>query len=94
MPSSLDAGEDTSGVVSVIIAAIDELQTKLDNGDFIGPQGPQGVSGVYVGEGEMPAGYNVQIDPSGEADVCITKAESDTRYSNALTGTASGAMAH
>lgn len=94
MPSSLDAGEDTSGVVSVIIAAIDELQTKLDNGDFIGPQGPQGVSGVYVGEGEMPAGYNVQIDPSGEADVCITKAEADTRYSNALTGMASGTMAH
>ena len=93
-PSSLDNAENTSGVVSVIIAAIDELQTKLDNGDFIGPQGPQGVSGVYVGEGEMPAGYNVQIDPSGEADVCITKAEADTRYSNALTGTASGAMAH
>ena len=93
-PSSLDNAENTSGVVSVIIAAIDELQTKLDNGDFIGPQGPQGVSGVYVGEGEMPAGYNVQIDPSGEADVCITKAEADTRYSNALTGMASGTMAH
>lgn len=30
-----------------------------------GPAGPQGVSGVYVGEGDMPDGYNVQIDPSG-----------------------------
>lgn len=25
----------------------------------------QGVSGVYVGSGEMPEGYNVQIDPDG-----------------------------
>lgn len=29
--------------------------------------GRDGVSGVYVGTGEMPEGYNVQIDPSGEA---------------------------
>lgn len=27
----------------------------------------KGVSGVYVGPGEMPEGYNVQIDPEGEA---------------------------
>ena len=26
---------------------------------------PQGVSGVYVGSGDMPDGYNVQIDPDG-----------------------------
>ena len=25
-----------------------------------------GVSGVYVGSGDMPAGYNVQIDPDGD----------------------------
>ena len=35
------------------------------------PMNPQkfaeaGVSGVYVGSGEMPEGYNVQIDPNGE----------------------------
>lgn len=30
-----------------------------------GEVGPQGVSGVYVGSGEMPEGYNVQIDPTG-----------------------------
>lgn len=48
-----------------------------------GPQGPQGekgdpgqdgkdgVSGVYVGSGEIPAGYNVQIDPTGEAPVLV-----------------------
>ena len=29
--------------------------------------GKDGVSGVYVGTGEMPEGYNVQIDPSGDA---------------------------
>lgn len=27
----------------------------------------QGVSGVYVGSGDMPEGYNVQIDPNGDA---------------------------
>lgn len=32
-----------------------------------GPQGEQGISGVYVGSGEMPEGYNVQIDPNGDA---------------------------
>lgn len=32
-----------------------------------GPQGEPGVSGVYVGSGDMPEGYNVQIDPDGDA---------------------------
>ena len=39
-----------------------------------GPQGlpgKDGVSGVYVGSGEMPAGYNIQIDPAGEAPVLV-----------------------
>lgn len=30
-----------------------------------GETGLQGVSGVYVGSGDMPDGYNVQIDPDG-----------------------------
>lgn len=30
-----------------------------------GETGPQGISGVYVGSGAMPDGYNVQIDPDG-----------------------------
>ena len=38
-----------------------------------GKEGKQGVSGVYVGIGEMPDGYNVQIDPTGEAVVIPTK---------------------
>ena len=29
------------------------------------PRGTKGVSGVYVGSGDMPEGYNVQIDPDG-----------------------------
>jgi hypothetical protein len=40
--------------------------SKGDKGDR-GDRGEQGVSGVYVGSGDMPEGYNVQIDPSGEA---------------------------
>lgn len=30
-------------------------------------KGDKGESGVYVGSGEMPEGYNVQIDPNGSA---------------------------
>lgn len=29
--------------------------------------GKDGKSGVYVGSGDMPEGYNVQIDPNGDA---------------------------
>ena len=34
-------------------------------------KGEKGVSGVYVGSGDMPEGYNVQIDPSGAS--CTTE---------------------
>ena len=37
-----------------------------------GETGPQGISGVYVGSGAMPEGYNVQIDPDGApSDIII-----------------------
>jgi hypothetical protein len=42
-----------------------------------GDKGEQGFSGVYVGAGDMPARYNVQIDPNGSAtdivDLVISK---------------------
>lgn len=34
-----------------------------------GPVGPKGVSGVYVGSGDMPDGYNVQVDPDAGGEV-------------------------
>lgn len=46
----------------------------IDIGSVVGPQGdpgepgpigPHGYSGVYVGSGEMPEGYEIQIDPNG-----------------------------
>lgn len=46
-----------------------------DTGEFVeipaiqGTRGPHGVSGVYVGSGDMPEGYNVQIDPDGTPDL-------------------------
>ena len=30
-----------------------------------GPEGPVGPGGVYVGTGEMPEEYSIQIDPNG-----------------------------
>lgn len=66
-----------------------EVQKKLDNGEFIGPIGK---SGVYVGSGDMPEGYTVQVDPTGDM-LCYTAGESDSRYANVLTGTASGPVA-
>ena len=44
-----------------------EVEQKLANGDYKGEKGDKGDSGVYVGSGDMPEGYNVQIDPEGEA---------------------------
>lgn len=37
--------------------------------DLKGEKGDQGVSGVYIGSGDMPEGYNIQIDPNGEASI-------------------------
>lgn len=42
---------------------------------IVGPQGPSGNSGVYVGSGDMPEGYNVQIDPDGESSDIVTRYE-------------------
>lgn len=41
------------------------VKTKVKNGNTFTEL--QGVSGVYVGTGTMPSGYNVQINPAGEA---------------------------
>lgn len=41
-------------------------------------KGTDGKSGVYVGSGDMPEGYNVQIDPNGEATPIIKVAEQPT----------------
>lgn len=39
---------------------------ELANPEPVNIMGPQGPSGVYVGSGDMPAGYNVQIDIDGK----------------------------
>lgn len=41
----------------------DALEQAKASGDF---KGDPGISGVYVGPGDMPEGYNVQIDPDGD----------------------------
>lgn len=41
---------------------LNDVHSRLENGEFTGK------SGVYVGSGEMPEGYDVQIDPSGDLD--------------------------
>lgn len=38
----------------------------LTNPDPVNIKGPQGNSGVYVGSGDMPEDYNVQIDINGK----------------------------
>lgn len=39
---------------------------------------------VYVGSGEMPEGYNVQIDPSGEATEILTEEDVNALINSAL----------
>lgn len=48
------SAEDINSVAHAVI----ELEDGIEN-----------VSGVYVGSGEMPEGYNVQIDPDGDASI-------------------------
>lgn len=52
--------------------------------DVLGPQtfivlngekGDAGVSGVYVGSDEAPLEYDIQIDPNGDAEEFVTRAE-------------------
>ena len=66
------AMEDVKEAIESIDEAIDEIvpPTIGENGNWFirgedtGVQA-QGKSGVYVGSGEMPDGYNVQVDPEG-----------------------------
>lgn len=85
------AASNANAVADAVQAKLDAGELKGEKGDT-GPQGPQGVSGVYVGGGDMPEGYTVQVDPTGDM-LCYTAGESDDRYANVLTGTASGPVA-
>lgn len=85
------AASNANAVADAVQAKLDAGELKGEKGDT-GPEGPQGVSGVYVGGGEMPEGYTVQVDPTGDM-LCYTAGESDDRYANVLTGTASGPVA-
>lgn len=85
------AASNANAVADAVQAKLDAGELKGEKGDT-GPEGPQGVSGVYVGGGDMPEGYSVQVDPTGDM-LCYTAGESDSRYANVLTGTASGPVA-
>ncbi len=88
------AASNANAIAQTVQAKLDAGELKGEKGDKgdTGPEGPQGVSGVYVGSGEMPEGYTVQVDPTGDM-LCYTAGESDDRYANVLTGTASGPVA-
>ena len=58
-----DSANDTAQKASKTAQSV---RDDADNGVFNGKQGERGPSGVYVGSGEMPEGYNVQIDPNGD----------------------------
>ena len=55
---------DAAALTSAINTALAQAEA---SGAFKGDKGDKGDSGVYVGSGDMPEGYNVQIDPDGEA---------------------------
>lgn len=85
------AASNANAVADAVQAKLDAGELKGEKGDT-GPEDFQGVSGVYVGGGDMPEGYTVQVDPTGDM-LCYTAGESDDRYANVLTGTASGPVA-
>ena len=69
---------DEYNALNQLIGEANELiytvNTKLENGEFVGK------SGVYVGSGEMPADANVQIDPLG--DLCFEAGAPRVLYLN------------
>ena len=67
--NTLTIGTVTSGAeVSATITG--EAPNQVLN--LVLQRGEKGDSGVYVGAGDMPEGYNVQIDPSGSGDEIVT----------------------
>ena len=58
-----------------------EIDDRLTDLEENGGGSGGGNSGVYVGSGEMPEDCNVQIDPSGEIEELVTKAEFDEAIS-------------
>ena len=69
--------EEIPGGHRITVTAWDQTETLCDVMD--------GVSGVYVGSGDMPAGYNVQIDPDGSADTFIPEPENEGLSGQVLT---------
>lgn len=73
-----EAAADASAVAQTVQNKLDAGEFKGEKGDK-GDQGDPGVSGVYVGSGAMPEGYNVQVDPDGEL-TCYTADEADALF--------------
>lgn len=65
----LTIGSVTSGEVASATITGDAPNQVLN---LVLKQGEKGDSGVYVGTGDMPEGYNVQIDPSGSGGEIVT----------------------
>ena len=57
-------GDYVKGIDIIPEAVNNALAQAKASGEF---DGEKGESGVYVGTGEMPEGYNVQIDTDGDA---------------------------
>lgn len=67
--NTLTIGTVTSGIESSATITGEAPNQVLN---LVLKQGEKGDSGVYVGTGDMPEGYNVQIDPSGSGDEIVT----------------------
>lgn len=81
------APDPTPDVYSQIVSMIEAGMLKGDKGD----PGDKGDSGVWVGSGEMPNGYNVQVDPQGTADglapiLSVRDNEGNVRVIDAIRG--------
>ena len=55
-----------------------------------GIQGDPGKDAVYVGSGDMPDGYDIQIDPNGEADEFATREYVNAQIQAAINDTWEG----
>lgn len=74
-PNGANPEDATPNVVAQITEIADNavniaqsVRDDADAGKFKGEKGEKGDSGVYIGSGDVPDGYNIQIDPNGEPD--------------------------
>ena len=81
----VSATREWNGTVLTVTSA-----SGTSSADLKGEKGDPGKDAVYVGSGDMPDGYDIQIDPNGEADEFATREYVNAQIQAAINDTWEG----